>query len=158
MPPSSENPGGELVVRKYQPGEERALWQLFHDTIHTVNARDYTLEQLQAWAPDVVDEASWRSRIHGMQPFVGVHNGVIVGYAGLLARGHVDHFYVHHQWQGRGVGRRLMAAVEAEAYAQRMAELSSDVSITARPSVPGASRISIVAPRQPFVPTIPSGA
>ena len=33
--------------------------RLFYDTVHTVNARDYTPEQLAVWAAGQVDLAAW---------------------------------------------------------------------------------------------------
>lgn len=122
-----------MQIRPYQAGEERELWQLFYHTIHAVNARDYTPEQLAAWAPSEIDHDQWRVRIAGMNPLVCVAEETIVGYASLLVSGHVDHFYVHHAWQRRGVGARLYQTLEATAFERRLKELTSDVSITARP-------------------------
>ncbi len=123
-----------MHIRKYQPGEERALWRLFFDTIHNVNTRDYTAEQVQAWAPEIIDEHLWRVRIETMEPYVCIADeDVVVGYAGLLPSGYIDHFYVHHQWQGQGVGKLLYAAIETDAREQNLDELTADVSITARP-------------------------
>ncbi|WP_339911796.1 GNAT family N-acetyltransferase [Symmachiella dynata] len=122
-----------MHIRKYQPGEERALWRLFFDTIHNVNIRDYTAEQVQAWAPETIDKHLWRARIETMQPYVCIADDDVVGYAGLLTSGYIDHFYVHHQWQGQGVGKLLYAAIESAAHKQNLGELTADVSITARP-------------------------
>lgn len=122
-----------MLIRKYRPGEEPELWKLFFHTIRTVNVRDYTPEQVSAWAPDDVGEAYWRSRIEGIDPWVCVHDGVIVGYADLQDSGYIDHFFVHHEFQGRGVGKRLFETIEAEARRQGLPELFAHVSITARP-------------------------
>lgn len=126
----SEEP---LQIRRYRPGEERELWQLFHDTIHTVNAADYNSEQLAAWAPATIDFIRWQNRIIGMQPFVCVQAETIVGYTGWLDSGYIDHFYVHHTWQRQGVGTALMQRIHNEAASLQLTELYSDVSITARP-------------------------
>ena len=122
-----------MHIRKYHPGEERELWQLFFATIHNVNIRDYTAEQVRAWAPEQIDEQLWRERIRSMNPYVCVVDNQIAGYAGLLPTGYIDHFYVHHQRQGQGVGKLLYAAIEAEARDRHVDELTADVSITARP-------------------------
>ncbi|MEW4486871.1 GNAT family N-acetyltransferase [Thalassoglobus sp. JC818] len=120
-------------IRRYQPGEEESLRQLFFNTIRSINRRDYSLEQVQTWAPDSVDPDHWNARIAGMNPFVCIADEQIVGYAALLESGYVDHFYVHHLWQSRGVGRQLMVAILEEAAQLDLNELTSDVSITARP-------------------------
>ncbi|TWT57788.1 putative N-acetyltransferase YafP [Thalassoglobus neptunius] len=136
-PPDHEHPQRQNVLsfqtRRYVPGEEELLRQLFYNTIRNVNRRDYTLEQVQTWAPDSIDPEQWNSRIKTMNPFVCVTDEQIVGYAALLESGYVDHFYVHHLWQSRGVGRELMHAILDEATNLDLNELTSDVSITARP-------------------------
>jgi putative acetyltransferase len=40
---------------------------------------------------------------------------------------------VNHQWQGKGVGRKLLKHIEAEARKRRTKHLFADVSITAMP-------------------------
>ena len=37
-----------MQIRKYRPSDCRELAELFYDTVHTVNAGDYTKEQLDA--------------------------------------------------------------------------------------------------------------
>ncbi len=44
-----------MYLRKYHPSDCAALAALFYETIHTVNARDYPQEQLDAWADGHVD-------------------------------------------------------------------------------------------------------
>ena len=122
-----------MLIRKYRPGEESELWNLFFNTVRSVSIRDYTVEQVRQWAPDEIDEGQWRDRIERINPYVCVHDGVIVGYADLQKSGHIDHFYVHHQWQGKGVGKRLFAWIESEAKKRALTQLTADVSITARP-------------------------
>jgi putative acetyltransferase len=122
-----------MRIRKYRPGEEAELWKLFHDTIRNVNIRDYTLEQVRAWAPDAYDQKRWRARVEEFNPFVCCVGDAIVGYAGWKQAGYIDHFYVHHQWQRKGVGRRLLQAIEVETREARLVELTADVSITAKP-------------------------
>ena len=38
-----------IHIRNYAPEDCLILARLFYDTVHTVNARDYTPEQLEAW-------------------------------------------------------------------------------------------------------------
>ena len=48
-----------MYLRLYRPEDLESLTRLFFETIHTVNAGDYTPEQLWAWAPGAVDAARW---------------------------------------------------------------------------------------------------
>ena len=48
-----------MQIRKYRPSDCRELAELFYDTVHTVNAGDYTKEQLDAWATGHVDLEAW---------------------------------------------------------------------------------------------------
>lgn len=122
-----------LSVRQYAAGEEMALWQIFFDTVRQVNSRDYSLAQVQAWASENVDEEAWCRRIARNNPFVCVANEQVVGFADLQDDGYIDQFFVHCTWQGRGVGTKLYQAIETRAGHLRLPELSSNVSITARP-------------------------
>jgi putative acetyltransferase len=125
-----ENP---MFIRKYIAGEEVELWNLFFHTVRNINIQDYTLEQVEVWAAAEMDPQRWRSKIAEIAPYVCVCDEVIVGYADLQESGYIDHFYVHHQWQGQGVGKRLFGKIESEANLRGITELTSNVSITARP-------------------------
>ena len=39
-----------MVIRKYKPLDCEALAELFYNTVHRVNIKDYTKEQLDVWA------------------------------------------------------------------------------------------------------------
>jgi putative acetyltransferase len=122
-----------LSIRRYEPGEESALFNVYYSAIHLVASRDYEPEQIQAWAPKDIDNTYWEKRIRSINPFVAELNGELVGYADLQANGYIDHFFVsgHH---GRcGVGRSLMKHILDEAKVAGLPELTSDVSRTAQP-------------------------
>jgi len=42
----------KMIIRKYQPSDCKELTELFYNTVHIVNAKDYTKEQLDVWAQD----------------------------------------------------------------------------------------------------------
>lgn len=124
---------GTVVIRRYRFGEEPALFKVFHSAIHLVARRDYSNEQIKAWAPLDLDQDLWTSHIRGINPFVAELPGELVGYADLQANGYIDHFFVsgHH---GRcGIGTALMNHLLSEARATSLPELTSDVSRTAQP-------------------------
>ncbi len=121
------------MVRRYQQGEEDAIWNLFFNTTRKVNSRDYTPAQINRWAPEGRDPMEWAMRLQRTNPFVAIESGEIVGFAELESDGHIDCFYCHHDWQRRRVGRTLFHTVEAEANALGLRELYAEVSTTAEP-------------------------
>lgn len=122
-----------MKVRQYQAGEERILWSLFYNTIHTVNARDYSQAQLDAWGYAELDEAIWQQKMESINPAVVLIDDKIVAYSDLQESGYIDHFFCHADYQRQGVGSFLMAHLEQLARAKGITKMSSDVSITARP-------------------------
>jgi putative acetyltransferase len=123
----------EMEVRKFRKGDEKELWKLFYNTVHTVNTKDYNENQLAAWAPDDFDISIAIQKFRKLDPFVVTKEGRIVGYADIQSDGYIDHFYCHHEFQGQGIGSTLFAALEKEARKSAILEMYSNVSITARP-------------------------
>lgn len=132
-PSHSTHSAVPLWVRPYQPCDLPAIAQLFYDTVHLINAKDYTPAQIQAWAPHVYDIAYWQERFQRYAVYVAEASGTVAGFAEFESTGHIDCFYVHHQWQRQGVGSHLIAQIEAQAHHQQIARLFADVSLTARP-------------------------
>ena len=121
-----------MHIRQYKAGEEAQLWALFYHTIHQVNTQDYTEIQINAWAPKQVDMESWITKTQGRSPFVCLSNQQIVGYSDLQPNGYIDHFFCHHEFQGKGVGSALMRHIEQLAERQNIQKLTADVSLTAK--------------------------
>ncbi len=122
-----------IAIRHYKAADARALWALFYHTVRNINVRDYTQAQVEAWAPAEFDAAIWQQRMRTIDPFVAEMDGDIVGYADLQADGLIDHFFCHHQHQGKGVGRSLMEHILNVGRQRGITEFHAEVSITARP-------------------------
>lgn len=122
-----------MLIRRVQIGEEHALFDVFHSAIHLVASRDYTPEQINAWAPTNLDPAIWIKKIRDIKPFVVEINEKIVGYADVQSTGYIDHFFVSGHHQRHGVGTLLMSTIFNEAANLGVIELTSDVSRTAQP-------------------------
>lgn len=115
-----------MKIREYKPADLPAILALFHDTVHAVNARDYTPVQLNAWAPDHPDLAEWKRRLESHRCLVAVENGEIAGFGDIDETGYLDHLFVAADRQGTGIGTALCDALEA-------GPVHTDASITARP-------------------------
>jgi putative acetyltransferase len=123
----------QVSVRDAAPDDAGAIAKLFHETVHTVNARDYTQEQVDAWAPRRFSAEEWQRRMRGKRVWVAVDRSRIVGFAELEPSGHIDCFYCHKDYQGRGVGTCLLARLEGKARQLGLDRIFAEASITARP-------------------------
>jgi putative acetyltransferase len=122
-----------MLVRNFKVGDEPALHQVFLSAIHDIAINDYTLEQVEAWAPRNLDPVLWADRMRGIAPFVAELDGKPIGYADLQASGYIDHFFVSAPFARQKVGSRLMHRIHQEATIKGIRVLTSDVSRTAQP-------------------------
>ena len=121
-----------MTLRPYRSDDCPALAKLFYDTVHTVNARDYTPEQMDAWADGQVDLASWDASFLAHTTLVA-EEGIIVGFADLADDGYLDRLYVRKDSVRKGVASALLHRLEAAAVRQGCRRMDTEVSITARP-------------------------
>ena len=95
-----------MQLRPYRTADCAELAALFFDTVHTVNARDYTPVQLDAWADGQVDLAAWDKSFLAHRTLVAEDAGRIVGFADMDASGYLDRLYVHRDFRRRGAALR----------------------------------------------------
>ncbi|MBX9960340.1 MAG: GNAT family N-acetyltransferase [Burkholderiaceae bacterium] len=122
-----------MEIRRFRFGDEVTLFDVFFTAVHEVAARDYSPEQIDAWAPVDLDLEEWIDRIRRNRPFVAELDDEIVGYADIQPSGYIDQFFVSGSHPRRGVGTMLMARLHQEAISLGLKELTSDVSKTAEP-------------------------
>ena len=102
-----------MTIRRYRSEDCRRLTELFYDTVHSVNARDYAPEQLDAWATGQPDLEAWDRSLHAHESFVAEENGVIIGFGDIDQSGYLDRLFVDKDHQGRGVATALCDALES---------------------------------------------
>ena len=69
-----------MILRAYESSDCPSIAELFYNTIHTVNAKDYSSEQLDAWATGQVDLAAWDVSFLAHRTIVAVEDGRIIGF------------------------------------------------------------------------------
>ena len=119
-----------MILREYTKTDCAELAELFYDTVHTVNAKDYTQEQLDAWATGKVNLEAWNESFQAHHTVVAEMDGKIVGFGDIDETGYLDRLYVHKDYQRRGVATAICDALEQNTEA---AEFTTHASITARP-------------------------
>ena len=120
-----------MLLRAYRPEDCPALAQLFYDTVHAVNARDYAPAQLDAWATGTVDLCAWNASFLAHRTLVAQLEGQIAGFGDIdVSSGYLDRLYVHKDFQSRGIATALEGALEG---ALSVPLVYTDASITAKP-------------------------
>ena len=118
-----------MEIRMYRPSDCKILTELFYNTVHTVNARDYTEEQLNVWATGEVDLEKWNQSLQEHFSVVAVDNGTVVGFGDIDHTGYLDRLFVHADYQGKGVGTAICNQLEQAV----QGTIVTHTSITAKP-------------------------
>ena len=118
-----------MIIREYQASDCRELTELFYNTVHTVNAKDYTKEQLDVWATGHVDLDEWNRSFQGHYSIVAVEDGIITGFGDIDKTGYLDRLYVHKDHQRKGVAAAICDKLERTI----QGTIVTHASITAKP-------------------------
>lgn len=121
------------IVRDYREDDAGPICRLFYETVRSVNLKDYSSEQVRAWAPAPPDPAAWHERVSNRHTLVAEGDDGVVGFVELEEDGHLDMLYCRRDAVGRGVGSLLYEAVEERARSFGVGRISTEASITARP-------------------------
>ena len=79
-----------LLIRKYQASDCADLAELFYSTVHTANAKDYSKEQLDAWAPRSRNLKDWNRDFEKHISFVAIDDRTIVGFGDIEENGYLN--------------------------------------------------------------------
>lgn len=119
-----------MQLREYQHSDCTQLAELFYQTVHSVNAQDYTRDQLDAWASSEVDLPAWDASFRAHRTIVATESGKIVGFGDMDGNGYLDRLYVHKDHQGQGIASAICDELERFAAGKT---ITTHASITAKP-------------------------
>ena len=119
-----------MQLREYIPSDCAQLAELFFQTVHSVNAKDYTKEQLNAWVTGEVDLQAWDASFRAHKTIIAVKDEEIVGFGDMDESGYLDRLYVHKDYQGQYIASAICNELERFAAGT---PLTTHASITAKP-------------------------
>lgn len=118
-----------MIIRKYDAKDCKFLSELFYNTVHTINAKDYTAEQLNAWAPEDIDPTAWNKSFSESYTVTAIEKDVIVGFGNIDKTGYLDMLYVHKDYQNHGIASAICSELENAVEASK---IITHASITAK--------------------------
>ncbi|MDE6397767.1 MAG: GNAT family N-acetyltransferase [Clostridiales bacterium] len=117
-----------MKIRRYKNEDCDTVSELFYETVHAVNARDYTAEQLSVWANSADSLKSRRIDLLKQSTLIAEINGVIVGFGSIDKSGCLDLLFTHKDYRKQGVATALCNALE-----KAFSMVKTYASITAKP-------------------------
>lgn len=117
-----------MKIREYKDADFEAVARIFYDTIHAVNAKDYSREQLFAWANNVDSLKKRRKDLLSQFTLIAETEGETVGFGSMDKSGCLDLLYVHKDFQRRGIATALCDELE-----KGFTVIKTYASVTAKP-------------------------
>ena len=118
-----------MQLREYMTSDCEQLVKLFFQTVHSINAKDYTKEQLDVWATGNVDLNEWDKSFKEHRTIIATDNGEIVGFGDIDSSSYLDRLFVHKNHQHEGVATAICDELENSVTGKKTITHSS---ITAR--------------------------
>lgn len=126
----------DFEIRPCAPGDETAMAELVAYTLRVSNRTDYTPEYIEAIVKSH-DPAFFAERaadshfyvVRAGERIVGC--GGITGYRGSVTESCLLSIFVHPDWQGRGLGKRILETLEADPFFKRARRTEVAASLTA---------------------------
>jgi len=122
-----------MKIRLFHKQDAEQIARLFHETVREINIRDYSINQVKAWAPDNIHFTNWAKLCLERFTYVADDDGMIAGFGELELSGHINCFYCHKNYQRIGIGSKIYCAIEARATELGINRLYTEASITAKP-------------------------
>lgn len=122
-----------ILTRQATSNDLEKILQLFRETIETVNAKDYSPEQITVWKNGASKKERWLKKISEQYFLLAEIDKEIVGFGSITQDGYLDFMYVSKNHQRIGVAQKIYSGLERFASEHQLDQIISDVSITAAP-------------------------
>jgi putative acetyltransferase len=119
----------KITIRPALPDDGKQIGQLIFDSVRSINIKDYSHEQVEAWAPDPFIFSTYGESF----AYVAELGSLIVGFGNITDSGYLHRFYIHKDYQRQGIGSLLLEAIESKSRAHGINEITTEASITAKP-------------------------
>lgn len=118
-----------VFLRRYRKEDGAVLANLFYETVHSVNIRDYTEAQVNAWATGKIDPEKWNRSFEEHYSIVALDGNRIIGFGDMDKSGYLDRLYVHKNYQRKGIASAICNELERSV----KGGITVHASVTAKP-------------------------
>lgn len=123
-------------VRRFQPSDADEVSALIIKTLRTTNSKDYSAEYIEndvkQFSPEgVIKRAGWTHFYVVCDGETIVGCGAIGSYWGKEDESSLFNIFVLPEYQGKGIGRKIIETLESDAYFLRARRIEIPASITA---------------------------
>ena len=127
-----------MTIRRFEEKDAQAVSDLIARTLRATNSKDYSMEYLEN---DIahLQPADILRRARGQHFYVAEEDGRIVGcgaigsYWGKTDESSLFTIFVLPEYQGRGIGRKIIETLERDEYFLRARRVEIPASITGTP-------------------------
>ena len=127
-----------MTIRRFDPSDAQAVSDMIVTTLRVSNVRDYSVDDMEELAnhlqpEDILKRASWNHFyvVEDAGKIIGC--GAIGPYWGKEDESILLTIFVHPEYQGKGIGRRIVETLERDEYALRAKRIEIPASITGLP-------------------------
>ena len=127
-----------MIIRRFVPADADAVSEVIIRTIRISNTKDYPedlMEELvRTETPDkILERASWTHTYVVEDDGNIIATGAIGPYWGKLDESSLFTIFVLPEYQGKGIGKMIISALEQDEYALRANRIEIPASITGLP-------------------------
>lgn len=121
----------EFKIREYKSSDCSKIAKLFYDTVHLINAKDYSIDEINSWATGDVDIIEWDKSFLEHYTIVAVdRKDIILGFGDIDDSGYLDRLYVHKDYQNKYIATAICDKLEKNCNTDI---ITTHTSITAKP-------------------------
>lgn len=119
----------KVKIRKAKPEDALKIRNAHVASIRGICSKDYTAKQIRVWS-NRKPESYRKALAAGESMFVAQVGDRVVGFS-VTHEGEIRAVYVHPQYVGRGIGKKLLSAVESSAKRRGFKTATISSSLTA---------------------------
>ncbi|MBR3794735.1 MAG: GNAT family N-acetyltransferase [Clostridia bacterium] len=125
-----------MIIRRFEAGDAQEVSALIAKTLRTTNIKDYSPEfienEVKTLTPEYIAwRASWTHFYVACEGERIIGCGAIGPYWGSETESSLFTIFVLPEYQGKGIGRKIIETLEKDEYALRAKRIEIPASITA---------------------------